>query len=243
MGSDNSLLRVFLHNLERFFHYGAPMRTLVISLTIASLVFTSCHRHGVRGSGTEKSEQRSLSEFTGVEISGMFSAKIRCGESPGITVSGDDNLIPLVKTEVRDSRLLVYVIQDIDPRTDLSVDITTPGVSSVSVSGLSSVELAKVQGKRLTLVLSGAGSMNAEGSVDNADLVITGAGRITTQKLAARNLGITMSGAGKADVFATDTLNVTISGAGSVNYYGNPREVTKSISGVGFVTKKGGSDS
>jgi hypothetical protein len=173
----------------------------------------------------------------------MFTAKIQCGESPGITVSGDDNLVPLVKTEVRDSRLLVYAIQDVDPRTDLSVNITTPGVRSVSASGLSSVELTNVRGDRLTLVLSGAGSMRAEGTVHNADLVITGAGRMTTAKLTASNLGITMSGAGKAEVFATDTLDVTISGAGSVNYYGNPREVTKNISGVGFVTKKVGSDS
>lgn len=219
------------------------MRASAIFLVLFCLVLTSCNRHGVRGSGIAKSEQRSISQFTSVEISGTFNATIHCGETPGITVSGDDNILPLVKTEVRNSKLLVYAVQDVDPRTELSVDIKTPSLNSTSVSGVASVEIQKAQGPELTLVLSGAGNMNANGTVDHANLVITGAGSMATRDLRAKSLRITMSGAGKADVFASDTLDVTISGAGSVSYYGNPGQVKKNISGVGFVTNKGQSDS
>lgn len=214
------------------------MRATPVVLITLCLVLASCHRHGVRGSGTPKSEQRTLGEFSIVEVSGTFKVTIQRGEISQATVSTDDNLVPLVKTEVRDSRLLVYTDQDVDPRTELLVDIMTPSVSSVSASGVASVEIRKVRGEQLTLVLSGTGSMEADGSVGDASLVISGAGSMSARNLHAANTRITMSGAGKAEVFATDKLDVTISGAGSVNYYGDPKEVRKNISGVGFVTKK-----
>lgn len=214
------------------------MRTLTSSAVTIFLICAGCNQHGVRGSGTATSEQRTLGGFNSVEISGAFAVTIQCGESPRASVSGDDNIVPLVKTDVRGSRLLVYTEQDIDPRTELSVDIMTPRIQSVSASGTSSVDIRKVQGEQLTIVLSGAGKIKANGSVHYANIVATGAGEISTRDLHATTLGITMSGAGKADVFATDTLDVTIAGAGSVNYYGDPKEVKKSITGVGFVTKK-----
>lgn len=49
---------------------------------------------------------------------------------------------------------------------------------------------------------------------------------------------LVMSGAGKADVYASEKLDVDLSGAGSVHYSGNPASVTKHISGVGFVSKR-----
>ncbi len=214
------------------------MRAIPIFLVSLCLVLTSCQRQGVRGSGTPKSEQRTLDKFSSVEISGTFKVTVQRGEDSHATVSTDDNLVQLVKTEVRGSKLLVYTEQDVDPRSEVLVDITTPDVSSVLASGASSVEIRKVQGEQLTLVLSGAGSMDADGSVHDISLVINGAGSVSTRNLRAANARITMTGAGKADVYATDKLDVTISGAGSVNYYGEPKEVRKTISGVGFVTKK-----
>jgi hypothetical protein len=214
------------------------MRSTFLAVVLLSFVFVGCHHGRVRGSGTAKTEQRSLPEFSAIEVSGAFKVSVRCGESPGATVTADDNLLPLIKTEVRNSKLRIYPMKDVDSRTELSITVTTPGISEFEVSGVAAADIANVQGEKLKLSISGAGSMRAEGSVQEARFVVSGAGTMSAEKLHAERVRVIMSGAGSADVYATETLDVTVSGAGNVAYYGNPKEVKKTISGVGLVSKK-----
>ena len=44
-----------------------------------------------------------------------------------------------------------------------------------------------------------------------------------------------MSGSGSIFVTATNSLTATVSGTGSVIYVGNPRDVTKSVTGTGAI--------
>ncbi len=100
------------------------------------------------------------------------------------------------------------------------------------------MDIRKVEGSRLTLKVDGAASITAEGTVRNAHFIISGAGKLAAEDLHAENVHLSMSGAGKADVYATGNLDVDVSGAGTVHYSGNPANITKHISGVGFVSKK-----
>ena len=183
-------------------------------------------------------EERSLDEFTVVDISGTFKVTIRCGESPGARVTADDNLLHLIKTEVRGSKLHIFPEREIDPRASVKVEVTTPGISEVSVSGVASIDIRKVESEKLSLEISGAASVAAEGTVHDADFAISGAGKLSTEDLHAANLRVTVSGAAKADVYASESLDVDVAGAGTVRYAGNPKNVKKNISGVGFVSQK-----
>ena len=40
------------------------------------------------------------------------------------------------------------------------------------------------------------------------------------------------------DINVTDQLDISISGLGKLNYYGNPKKVTKDISGLASVKQK-----
>ncbi|MEK9136658.1 MAG: DUF2807 domain-containing protein, partial [Bacteroidota bacterium] len=128
--------------------------------------------------------------------------------------------------------------EDISPKRDIVISISAVQVSQVSVSGVASVKIENVDTESLSLVVSGAGSMEAQGKVEYATFVASGVGSMSAENLHAANARVTMSGAGKADVYATEELVVNISGAGAVHYYGDPKHVTRNISGVGFVTKK-----
>lgn len=214
------------------------MRMNTIGLLLACVILAGCHHRGVRGSGVETTQERSLDEFTAVDISGTFGVTIRCGEKPGATVIADDNLVSLVKTEVRGSTLHIFPEKDIDPRTDLRIEVTTPSLSDVSVSGVASVDIKNVQGEKLNLDVNGAASILARGTVKDASFNISGAGKLSTEDLHSANVRVAMSGAGKADVYASDNLEVDVSGAGVIHYSGDPKTVNKRISGVGVVSRK-----
>ena len=64
---------------------------------------------------------------------------------------------------------------------------------------------------------------------------MSGASRLQAEELQTRTTELSITGAGKAEVYATDTLRTAISGAGKVSYAGNPKTVEKRISGAGSI--------
>ncbi len=214
------------------------MRLNIVGLTLICLALAGCRHHGVRGSGVEKSEERSLDNFTAVDISGTFDVTIRCGEQPGVRVTADDNLLSLIRTEVRHSTLHIFPAKELDPRTHLRMEVGAPSLSDVSVSGVATIDIKNVEGERLSLNVNGAASIAAQGTVRNASFNISGAGKLDSEDLHAENVRVSISGAGKADVYSTGELEVDVSGAGQVHYSGDPKTVSKHISGVGSVSKR-----
>jgi hypothetical protein len=51
----------------------------------------------------------------------------------------------------------------------------------------------------------------------------------------AQDVEISVTGAGKADVYASNLLRAAITGAGNVSYHGNPKSVEKKIAGAGKI--------
>jgi hypothetical protein len=67
---------------------------------------------------------------------------------------------------------------------------------------------------------------------------MSGAGELDAKELHAYNVNVSISGAARADVYATEHLEASVSGAGNVNYYGDPKDVSEDTSGAGSISKK-----
>src|SRR5262245_36057785 len=63
--------------------------------------------NAVKGSGTRKEEVRQVGDFSGVQVGRGFKANIAVGPSTSLKISADDNLLPLIKTEVRNGDLVI----------------------------------------------------------------------------------------------------------------------------------------
>jgi hypothetical protein len=215
-----------------------------------------------RGSGTMKTETRKVESFRAVEVSYPAEVYISQGTAESVKIEAEDNLLPGLKTRVRNNRLEIYyevngdkhvqptepviitiVVKDLEEVNFESagkLDIT--GIEtdslSVSVSGAGDLKVNDITAKDLSVNLSGAGSMTASGTTDKLDVSISGFGDFTGKNLESKDASVDISGAGSASVKVSDTLDAEISGAGSVNYYGSP-SVTKQISGVGSVSHAG----
>jgi hypothetical protein len=79
--------------------------------------------------------------------------------------------------------------------------------------------------------------VTADGTVNELLATMSGASKLDAESLQVKTAELSISGAGRADVSASEVLKVAISGAGKVTYNGDP-SIEKHVSGAGSVRKR-----
>jgi len=214
------------------------------------------------GSGKVISETRKASNFDSIEVSYPAQVFVSQGSSESVKIEAEDNVLPGLKTEVRDDTLKIYyqaqndkhvnptktvkitiVVKELkDINFESAGELTLDGIEAddlnVSVSGAGNLELNDITAHNLSVDLSGAGSMTASGKSDDLRITISGFGSYEGKDMHSKTADVDLSGAGSATLWVDEELDAQISGAGSINYYGTA-SVSKSISGIGGVTHVG----
>ena len=98
------------------------------------------------------------------------------------------------------------------------------------------VVIDNVREERLDLQFEGAGRLEAKGSAKWLRLKARGVGEVTTQHLKADRADVNFEGIGDVKVHASQTLNAVVRGMGSLTYFGKPKSLNKSVSGIGSVS-------
>lgn len=212
-----------------------------------------------RGSGNVITEERDVSDFDRLNLTGIGEVILTQGDLEELRIEAEDNLIPLLKTEVRNGTLHIgFTRRSVIPTEPVRFYLTmrdirglnTSGVSSlnagkietdrleVAISGTGNMDIDELTAEQLTIHVSGAGNFYAEGSADSQKVVLSGAGNYDGEDLESQEADITISGFGNVTVWATSRLDVSISGSGSVDYYGSP-QIEQQISGLGEVRRLG----
>ena len=81
---------------------------------------------------------------------------------------------------------------------------------------------------------SGASEIDLKGSAGECSMDLSGASELNAFEFVVKNYEIDISGAGDANIHATEMLKASVSGAASIRYEGNPR-VDSHTSGAGSV--------
>src|SRR5262245_7570951 len=81
----------------------------VIGLAIL-LAGVSCRfvGRGIQGSGARKTEKRDFASFKSIDASGAYDVTVVCQQAQSFEIEGDDNILPIIKTEVRDGVLRIH---------------------------------------------------------------------------------------------------------------------------------------
>jgi hypothetical protein len=214
----------------------------------------------VRGSGNVVTEEREVSGFDGVALSGVGQVIITQGDEESLTIETDDNLMRYIESNVRNGTLELGLARNTIPIPTQSIifRVGVDDLTGLTSSGAGSFEIEELEADRLRVTLSaagdigidslsatdlvvtisGAGNVDLAGQVETQEIDMSGLGRYNAPDLESQSASVRISGAGGAVVWAQDTLDVEISGAGNVEYYGSPN-VTQDISGAGRVTSRG----
>jgi hypothetical protein len=213
------------------------MRTCLVVLV--GLLLAACDvvtSPVIKGSGVKKSEVRTVDKFSAIELSGIGRLRVERTGTDSLTVTADDNLLPLFTSEVRNGTLYLSVAENKSVSGLVEYAVTVEDLHALSISGTGSAEAMGLVGD-LWIVMSGVGSTRVAGRADMLTVALSGVGSLNAGDFVAKRAEVQVSGVGSATVAVTDELDATVSGVGSVLYIGSPK-VTQHVSGVGSVKKR-----
>lgn len=213
---------------------------LIFLVLLVPFVVSACHHGmigGVRGSGKRVSEKRQIPAFTSIEANGAFTIAITCQKEPSLEVEGDDNVLQLVTTEVKNNVLHLKSSKGYSVSEPVKFKITVPNLEGLTVSGAGKVDIKEIKSDTFAIDSEGAPYITVGGDTKNLKVHSNGAGKIDTFNLRASKGTVDCNGATIVDLFVADELNVKVNGPSTVTYKGDP-VVNKNINGPGRVERR-----
>src|SRR5262245_17100485 len=216
---------------------------ILTSLSIALVVgLAGCNLSNttdrVKGSGIMKTEKRSLAPFDSLEVSCHGSIQAHTKGQEGLDISGDDNIVPLITTEINKGTLYIRSSKEYNSRDKLVINVSAPDLKKFVFSGAGEANLSNVKNDRVEIALTGAGSLTASGETKEADITLAGAGSVDAKNLHAINAKVNSTGIGSVEIYVTGQLDARTSGVGEINYYGSPKRVNRQTGGLGAINER-----
>jgi len=217
----------------------------------------------IPGSGVAKEETRAVEAFHALEAGNALQVIVLVtpGAKPSLKISGDDNLVPLIESVIRDGTLVLRLKDNssISPKLPLLAEVVAGELDGVLASGAASV---KVKGgaktDRFTASASGAAQISVEG-VESSQAVATatgashvvlsgsaaslkvdasGASQVKAQALQVEDADVSMSGASGVALRANKSVAGDVSGASRLDLHGGPAKNTVTTSGASQVIER-----
>ena len=162
-------------------------KIFVLLLLLALLVGCTPNRDVITGSGKVVTQEESISGFDKVEVGHAFEADISQGETFGVIVRIDDNLLKYLEV-VKDGNTLKVGLKTDQRVKDgtFEVELTLPELSGLGLSGASQATLAGFRSENaLAVDVSGASRLRGDIEAGDARFDVSGGGQVTLRGSAA----------------------------------------------------------
>ncbi|MBW8684842.1 head GIN domain-containing protein [Chitinophaga rhizophila] len=234
-----------------------PVSLLLFAFAVSAFTI-ELRKEKVTGSGKIKTETRTDGPFKSISTSGVYNVYITPGAKNDIRIETDDNLLPLIETEVRGTDLHIQTKKgyDIKPTQKVNIYVTMSEVEELASSGSGGFySRGKLKGDQvkfrfsgstqteiemdanaLKVEVSGSSKFNLKGNIEMTRYDISGSADVEALELRAANADINISGTGKLDLVAEKKLDVNVSGMGKVRYKGSP-VINQSSSGMAKISR------
>ncbi len=210
------------------------------------------------GSGHVVSETRPVSGFHGIRLTGSGDVIVTQGDTEGLVVEAEDNILPLVETTVKSDGILHLGMKDhagsVETHKGVVYRLAVKGLDKMVLEGSGSIRAASFSADRLRMELpgsgeialdhfkagetaaqiDGSGKIKLSGVGRNQTVQIDGSGDYKAKDFRTDTAEVKINGSGDARVQANETLKVKINGSGEVGYAGHPK-LTQSVNGSGEV--------
>ncbi|MEN0056913.1 MAG: head GIN domain-containing protein [Mucilaginibacter sp.] len=234
------------------------------SLAIAVLVacasvsiWSSCKFSCVHGSGKVITEQRKVTEFKKIEISGGFKIHLKQDSSLAVNVTGDDNLLKYITTSVEGDKLLIKSKKSTCDADSMVVSVGVHNLNELRASGavevssdgkliLGDLNMHLAGATRVNLDMnaanvvtdgSGVSELNLKGQAASHKVESSGVAKINAFDFVVGEYTLNTAGVGKCKINVLKTLNVHSKGASEIEYKGSPSTVNNDKMGASKLTK------
>jgi len=176
----------------------------------------------VRGSGDVVTEERPVSDITGVELATIGNLYIELGDTEKLLIEAEDNLLEYFETEVHRGILTIKTRRNtnLSPREPVNYYLTVKELNRIEISSAGDVEAPDLKAKRFKISNSSAGDLTM-GALECTALEVnlSSAGDVDIEELNARTLKVDISSAGTLEIGGgeVDEQFVHLSSAGDYN--------------------------
>lgn len=215
------------------------MKRIALALLLTSLVVGCTHGmfNQARGSGNRERQIRPVAPFTSISTEGAFEIEIVSQKPFALKIEGDDNILPLIGTDVSGSVLYIKNRRGYSVSEPIRIAISVPDLEGLTSSGAGRLKVTGLKNEKFEVDINGAPAIEVSGETNLLKIKANGAGTIDTRRLRAANADVNSNGVSNIALYARDQLDVVVSGPSHVTYEGNP-VVNKTVNGPGAVQKK-----
>jgi hypothetical protein len=215
----------------------------------------------VQGSGNISKQARQVTHFSGIALGLPGKVELHVGNSEGVSIETDDNILPLVETVVENDTLHIRPLREnLNLRTHtLRITVNARDIDHLSLGGSGSIQADALHARKLKVALGGSGSIGAAsidgdelavrvagsgsmsaggGAVSRVSVSMAGSGNVDLAKMKAGDADVNVAGSGNTTLWAQNALSVKTVGSGDVSYYGDPK-ISRQVVGSGEVRRAG----
>lgn len=235
--------------------------TKILALAVLLFSTTSCFFEGftgIKGNGNVISEHRNIeASFDAIKVSQGIDLFLTQSSEQSLNVEADDNIMDLLKTEVRGNTLHIFFEKNVYRATSRKVFLSTSKITSLATSSGAHIlteknfksddlELDSSSGSSMVLKItaqniqcetSSGADIRVEGTTTSFRANASSGSTIYANNLESENTTAKVSSGANIDVYASESLTAKASSGGDIDYAGNPKVVNKDTSSGGSVSK------
>lgn len=200
---------------------------------------TSLGKGGSRDSGTRKVESRHAGMFGIVKSLIPGDVSIHYGNEDGILVDADENIVPLIRTEVIGDVLMISSVGSFSTQQPIKVSVAIHSdreMPDLDLVGSGDMAMHGIDKAELAVSLQGSGDIAISGRAGRISLSLKGSGDIDARRLRSDEADISLAGSGDIEASATEKVSIKLTGSGDVTVVGSPKKVNSSNHGSGDVS-------
>lgn len=201
--------------------------------------------------------------FDAVEISGSATVRFTQGAADQVVITGDEDRQKTVAVELRGNTLSIrpegaWKFWTSSQRVEVAItarqlsrvaisgaaDWHAPGPVdtdrlAISISGAGLARFDQLKADRLSFAIAGAGDGQVAGTARELRVAVSGRSDFRAAELMTDSARVAVSGIGDVKVWAQQSLTISVAGLATVDYWGSPPEVKRSVSGRATINDRG----
>ncbi|HEX7172802.1 MAG TPA: DUF2807 domain-containing protein [Candidatus Limnocylindria bacterium] len=198
-----------------------PDRRIRAAVSLSLLVLVGALAGCVQGQGPVTSESREVGAFSRIEASAGIGIVVHVGPSEAIEVSAQENLLPMIATDLRGDTLSIEASEDFTTLEPVTVTVVIPALDGITLSGGSQAVIDGLDAASLELRIRGGAQVTAAGSVGSVTLQADGGATANLEDLSVRVATVSIDGGATATLTASDEVAGTAAGGSRLTVLGD----------------------
>lgn len=201
---------------------------------------SSYGRNRTKGSGVVKEESRQVSNFSKLVLALPATVTVVQGATESLTITADDNLLPLMMTRVSGDELIIEGDRSrgFSTKNEITIRLAVKSLDAVSVKGSGDVIGDQLKGDKFEIAIAGSGNVKFKSIRADAFRVgIKGSGDVKVEAFEGKSVDTSIHGSGdiRLPSLQASQVHISVKGSGDVFAAGNADKVDIEIMGSGDV--------